>query len=138
MELKERIAILIKQTSLTTPAFAKLLGVKTSQAVYDLLSGKTKNLSSDILIKIMSCFPHISAEWLVTGEGEMNKPTVQQTTHGDHSPNMYGANRFGDLEALDKILIEMSEQRKIMGQTLAMLAKRDEQIDRLISIIENK
>lgn len=138
MELKDRIALLIEHTTLKPPAFAKRIGVKTTQAIYDLLSGKTKNLSSDVLLKIVSCFPQISTEWLVTGEGEMYKPTVQQTSLGDYSPNMYGSNRYGDSETIDKILNEMSEQRKIVNRTLDMLAKRDEQIDRLISLIGNK
>lgn len=139
MELKDRIAEIMKQTSLNTPAFAKLIGAKTPQAVYDLLSGKTKTLSSDMLVKMLSCFPQLSAEWIVTGEGDMNKPSVSQTSLGDHSPNMYGGNnKFGDTEAVASLVAELTEQRKMMSRTLAMLEKRDSQIDRLISLLENK
>lgn len=139
MELKDRIAAIMKQTSLNAPAFAKLIGAKTSQAVYDLLSGKTKTLSSDMLVKMMACFPQLSAEWIVTGEGDMNKPSVLQTSHGDYSPNMYGGNNnFGGTNALDQIIAELTEQRKMMSRTLAMLEKRDSQIDRLITLLENK
>lgn len=128
MELKDRIAAIMKLTSLNVPAFAKLIGAKTSQAVYDLLSGKTKTLSSDMLVKIMACFPQLSAEWIVMGEGEMNKPSVLQTTHGDYSPNMYGGNNDGSI----------SVQSGEIDKLIELLKKKDEQIDRLITLLEKK
>lgn len=139
MELKDRIAALMRHTSLNTPAFAKLIGAKTSQTVYDLLSGKTKTLSSDLLIKMITCFPQISSEWLVTGEGDMYKPSVQQTTTGANSPNMYGSNNNYAVSCqIDAIKAELAELRRLFTRALDMVAKRDEQIDRLIGIIEVK
>lgn len=139
MELKDRINAVLSYTQLNASAFAKTIGVKTTQAVYDLLAGKTKTLSSDILTKIVSCYPALSVEWLVTGEGEMIKPSVQQISHGEHSPNLYGSNNnVGDAQAFERVLAELAEERKLVARTLAMLEKRDAQIDRLISLLENK
>ena len=75
MELKDRISATLDYADLSASAFAKKIGVKTTQAIYDLLSGKTRTLSSDILNKVVSCYPMLSVEWLMTGEGDMIKPS---------------------------------------------------------------
>ena len=133
MELKDRISAILEYADLSASAFAKKIGVKTSQAIYDLLSGKTRTLSSDILNKIVSCYPSFSVEWLMTGEGEMIKPSVQQTSYGDHSPNVNGD---GNHYSLDRSFEELAAQRKLLERALDLLEKRDAQIDRLISLLE--
>lgn len=137
MELKDRISAILEYADLSASAFAKKIGVKTSQAIYDLLSGKTRTLSSDILNKMVSCYPSFSVEWLMTGEGEMIKPSVQQTSYGDHSPNVNGdGNHFGGCFSLDRSFEELAAQRKLLERALDLLEKRDAQIDRLISLLE--
>ncbi|MGN1173561.1 MAG: hypothetical protein ACI4SO_07220 [Muribaculaceae bacterium] len=139
MELKDRITAVLTYAELSASAFAKKIGVKTTQAIYDLVSGKTKTLSSDILNKVLSCYPDLSLEWLVRGEGEMLKP-VQQISYGDRSPNLNGKGNsvnFGT-EDLKLFIEELSAQRRISERTLSLLEKRDDQIDRLISIIEKQ
>lgn len=71
MEANERIAAIMAHYDLSVKEFATKIGAKTQQAVYDLLHGKTKSISSDMENKIISCFPEISRAWLLTGEGEM-------------------------------------------------------------------
>lgn len=137
MELKDRISATIEYADLTASAFAKKIGVKTTQAIYDLLSGKTRTLSSDILNKIASCYPTLSVEWLMTGEGEMLKPNVQQTSSGDFSPNVVGdKNNVNNVQHFARFIDELAAQRRISERTLDMLERRDSQIDRLISLLE--
>ena len=54
MELKDRISATLDYADLSASAFAKKIGVKTTQAIYDLLSGKTRTLSSDKFNKVVS------------------------------------------------------------------------------------
>ncbi len=146
MELKDRISATIEYADLSASAFAKRIGVKTTQAIYDLLSGKTRTLSSDILNKVASCYPSVSVEWLMTGEGEMIKPSVQQTSYGDHSPNVNGdGNHFGGCASIDKAfasidaalatlkqsLDEISAQRQLVEKSMA-------QTDTLIQILKSQ
>ena len=140
MELKERITAVLSYAELSASAFAKKIGAKTTQAIYDLVSGKTKTLSPDILNKVISCYPDLSIEWLVRGEGEMLKPGVQQISYGDMSPNLNGKGNSVNFVTEDlKIFVEeLSAQRRISERTLTLLEKKDEQIDRLISIIEKQ
>ena len=140
MELKERITAVLSYAELSASAFAKKIGAKTTQAIYDLISGKTKTLSPDILNKVVSCYPDLSIEWLVRGEGEMLKTGVQQISYGDMSPNLNGKGNSVNFVTEDlKIFVEeLSAQRRISERKLTLLEKKDEQIDRLISIIEKQ
>ena len=127
MELKDRISATLDYADLSASAFAKKIGVKTTQAIYDLLSGKTRTLSSDILNKVVSCYPMLSVEWLMTGEGDMIKPSVQQTSYGDHSPNVNGdGNHFGGCA-----LAEIAAQRELVAQSMAQTAM-------LIQLLQNQ
>lgn len=137
MELKDRISAIIEMSELSASAFAKKIGVKTPQAIYDLLSGKTKTLSSDILVKVTSCYPMLSVEWLMTGVGDMLKPNVQQNSNGDYSPNVYGdKNNVNGVADFSRFIDELAAQRRISERTLDLLEKKDAQIERLISILE--
>ena len=71
MEIKERISAILSYYNLSVNEFVERTGIKTKQAVYDLLHGKTRSISTSMESKILSCFPDISRAWLLTGEGEM-------------------------------------------------------------------
>lgn len=73
--LSYRINKLLETSKLNAPSFARAIGCSTPQAIYDLLSGKTKSLSPSMQHKISSYIPEINLQWLLTGEGEMLKPT---------------------------------------------------------------
>lgn len=78
MEVKDRIRAILDRYQLSVKEFVALANIKTEQAVYDLLSGRTKSISSSMENKILSCLPDIDRAWLLTGEGEMTKQSVQQ------------------------------------------------------------
>lgn len=83
---------------------------------------------------VVSAFPFVSERWLRSGEGDMIKPSVLQTSYGDHSPNLSGnGNSVTDSAALekafdtiDKALAEIAAQRllveKAMSQTASLIA----------------
>ncbi|MCF0184272.1 MAG: helix-turn-helix transcriptional regulator [Bacteroidaceae bacterium] len=132
MELKERIDAVLASTGLSAAAFAKRLGVKTTQTIYDLTSGKTRTLSSDVLTKIASCFPQFSVEWLMTGEGEMFRPSISQKVEGCENMFSTTGNVSGiPADIYRQALDEIAAQRRLVE-------KRDEQIDRLLTIIETR
>lgn len=71
MNGNEIINKLLEHTGLTPSTFAKKLGEKRPQRIYDIQNGKTKKLSREIADKISSAFPEINRTWLLTGEGDM-------------------------------------------------------------------
>lgn len=132
MEVKDRIKAILDYYHLSVNEFVAQTRVKTGQAVYDLLSGKTKSISQSMEDKILSCFQDINRAWLLTGEGEMIKPSAQQMLNGDNNTQIAGNNNQVHLPStLDKAINEIAEQRKLV-------AKAQEQIDRLISLLERK
>ena len=86
-DLSERIAIILNYSGLKAPSFAKAIGCKTQQSVYDLMQGKTKSISSDMQNKILSYIPELSRDWLLYGEGEMLKASSEEErTDGKEIP----------------------------------------------------
>ncbi len=67
--IKERIKQLITSKGLTSARFADMIGVQRS-GISHILSGRNKP-SLDLLNKMLLTFPDISADWLITGQGDM-------------------------------------------------------------------
>ncbi|WP_430811138.1 MULTISPECIES: helix-turn-helix domain-containing protein [unclassified Carboxylicivirga] len=67
--MKSRIQALLKHEGMTPSQFADAIGVQRS-GVSHILAGRNKP-SVDFLSKLMARFPHISGDWLITGQGEM-------------------------------------------------------------------
>ncbi|MBR8535770.1 helix-turn-helix transcriptional regulator [Carboxylicivirga sediminis] len=72
--MKERIEAIIKHERLTPSLFADAIGVQRS-GISHILSGRNKP-SLDFLNKLLGRFPHISGDWLITGQGTMLKNAV--------------------------------------------------------------
>lgn len=67
--MKERIEAIIQSERLTPSQFADAIGVQRS-GISHILSGRNKP-SLDFLTKLLNRFPHISGDWLITGNGSM-------------------------------------------------------------------
>lgn len=61
---------------LNPKSFSEKIGLDRPQAIYDIQSGKTKNISAKMADKIISAFPEIDRSWLLTGEGNMLKEST--------------------------------------------------------------
>lgn len=134
MDLKQRLLTYIQGLGMSVAEFERTAG---------LSNGYIKNfkgsLGVDKLENLLRAFPDLSYEWLVRGEGDMLKASVKQTSTGDYSPNVNGSgNSVNSSAVVDRFLEELSAQRKLAERTLDLLEKRDSQLDRLITIIENQ
>ncbi|WP_439185668.1 helix-turn-helix domain-containing protein [Carboxylicivirga taeanensis] len=69
--MKERIEAIIRHERLTPSQFADAIGVQRS-GISHILSGRNKP-SLDFLDKLLARFPHISGDWLITGQGSLLK-----------------------------------------------------------------
>jgi len=74
--MNNRINSLLKHLKLSSAQFADEIGVQRS-SVSHVLSGRNKP-GFDFIQKILSRFPEISADWLITGAGEMLKRMSQK------------------------------------------------------------
>ena len=71
MNSSERIIHLIDYLQLNPKSFAETLGYERPQVMYDIIKGKTKNISHNLANKIVSEYTYISRVWLLTGDGTM-------------------------------------------------------------------
>ncbi len=71
------INVILSELNMKPGSFAKAIGAHPTQ-IYDLQSGKTKNISSVMADKIIDAFPRFNKSFLIAGEGEMLKREVQE------------------------------------------------------------
>ena len=142
MGADKKIDEILKYLGISAKAFAESLGYERPQIIYDIQKGKTKRISEDLSIKIVSVYKSINKVWLLTGEGEMlnadegstmQNSEAEQAISGDNNTQIAGnANHVSHVNSsatFDKALEEIAAQRRIVE-------KSQEQIDRLLSIIE--
>ncbi len=67
---KQMLEKVLQETGLTLNSLAKVIGLKRSQNLYDIDSGKVKNISAELSEKICNTFPKINRKYLLTGEGD--------------------------------------------------------------------
>lgn len=82
MNTPEIVSRLLEDARLNASQFAKSVGLVPTQ-IYDLQSGKTKKISSDVAEKILNVYPQYQKTWLFTGE----MPALKES-NGDVQPSI--------------------------------------------------
>lgn len=72
------IETLAEYFNITVSELAQKAGYERAQSFYDVISGKTKNISPKMADKIVRAFPEISKDWLLTGNGSMLVPEIEE------------------------------------------------------------
>lgn len=115
--MKEIIIKLLDYSKLNVKQFSEKLGMKRGQAIYDIMSGKTRRISEKLANQIISEFPEINRSWLLTGEGEMLKDT--SAIAENHSVSIAGTeikeNRINVNadETIASLIAEVAAQRRL-------------------------
>lgn len=117
------------------------MGYNNASAFSQVINGKVKT-PKDFTDKFVTIVPDLNVQWLLTGEGEMLRPSISQTA-GDGSVNVANVNGNGNgrigadpdalLSAHVKLIDELVEQRKVFT---AQFTAAQSQIDRLLSLLE--
>lgn len=71
MDAKDRIMQIANYYGLNAKTLSERIGLDRPQAIYDIINGKTKNITEKMAVKIISAFSEINKSWLISGEGEM-------------------------------------------------------------------
>ena len=115
--MKEVIIKLLDYSNLNVKQFSEKLGMKRGQAIYDIMSGKTRRISEKLANQIISEFPEINRSWLLTGEGEMLKDYSANSS--EHSVSIAGTeikenkiNVNAD-ETIASLIAEVAAQRRL-------------------------
>lgn len=127
----ERVTEVKKYLGYTFNEMANKLGVNRN-TFSDIKNGKCK-ISVPLSEKMQDLF-QVNARWLRTGEGEMlmNSSNTYNNVLGDNNGN--ATQNIND-NIISKIIAATNKQLEIKD---AQLAKKDEQIDRLLSLLEKK
>ena len=125
--IKDRTIEFVKHKGITMKTFEQRCGLSSGY-----VTSMRKGFGSDKLNNVLIAFPELNRDWLLYGEGEMIKGATSQSANGDHNTQVAGNNNQvnGNHASIDKALDEIAAQRQVVQ-------KSQEQIDRLLSIIEN-
>lgn len=128
-ELKERLLLYINSLGITKSEFERKSGL--SNGYLNKLKGY---VGQEKLNCILEAYPDLNRVWLLTGEGEMTKSA--QSVGNISNSNVSGVNVNGqeihiNPNAYDTLL-------KIVENNQRTTEKFQEQIDRLLTLLENK
>ena len=115
-QIKQNILQFIEYKGITRYKFYQITGI--TRGVLDQNNG----MNEDNIARFLDSFPDINANWLITGRGSMLKSNVSIENGDDSTQVIDDGNNINTPSTLDK--------------ALDALAKSQEQIDRLIVVIE--
>ena len=129
MEIFERILELVETKGITPYEISSKTGI--SEAVLSrLLNGKTKKPNQNN-IKTLAKYFNISEDWLRTGVGVKGVFEVGSISGNNNTSIAGNGNKVNADTNICKLINEVAEQRK-------MTVKSQEQIDRLLALLENQ
>lgn len=129
------INMILENEGVNPKRFAEEIGVTPAQ-VYDLRSGKTKNISGKFANKILKRYSKYSKAWLMTGDGEVFSSAEHLTEKpeldikGKHPGNDVVVSRevFDVIKNLSESVL--SQQRTIESELQHLRRRIDENTDR--------
>ena len=125
MSIKKRLDLVVKELGLSGRAFEKECGLANGS-----YSSIRDGVGADKLNKILIRYPQVSADWLISGSGEMMK-SVKNSTSTDNSGSVFAAN---DLLSHNQLTRE--EMKTIVFQMAGILAGHQQEISKLITELE--
>lgn len=121
------------------------MGYSKETTISQIINAKVKE-PKDFIDRLSEFLPDLNKDWLETGEGNMLlSESGGQNFFGDIKG---GDNKFSGRDMhinppcavgfdIDKVFQEISAQRKLTEEAQAQTRKAQEQMDRLLTIIEN-
>lgn len=144
--IKDRIMQWIDYNNLSVAAFERKCGLSTGY-----VANMKPNVNSKKLNDIAIAFPDLNMDWLKSGKGDMVKTGVSMIQNGDGGVHQQGhagsiLNQTANseklvMEFIDSLKAQSALTAKSMSQTDKVIEELSEQrklMDRLITIIENK
>lgn len=129
MDTKDRLKEFINTLGVSISTFERTAGLSNGY-----VNGTKGNIGSKKLDDILRAYPTLNRDWLLTGDGEMLKESINQTVNGHNNTAVAGN---GNNVNATTLINEIMAQRKITEAAQKQLDKSQEQIDRLLTIIEN-
>jgi predicted transcriptional regulator len=115
----------MKAEGLTNSKFASILGIQRSNITH-IIDGRNKP-SLSFIEKLITKFPRVNIEWLMTGTGEMYKQNKTSKHKDDDSPTLFS-----------EIPITQGTTNQKENQTASQVIKQDSpEVSKVINIHPN-
>lgn len=112
------IESLAEYFNITVSELAQKAGYERAQSFYDVISGKTKNISPKMSDKIVATFPEISKDWLLTGNGSMLVPQIEEVVTEEEDEDDLVLFLRDERKGYDITLTDIYEKTKIPVKVL--------------------
>lgn len=117
--IKERVLQIADYKGIGKEKFCEQIGM-----TYGNFKGQQKwtALNSDAIDKILSLYPEISAEWLVTGKGNIEKEKKEENIVSDQERSNYSRmeiNYNATIEALHKVIAAQDKTIQALEMVIA-------------------
>lgn len=124
LTIKERILSFLESQGIKKVDFFEATGIQSSNF-------KGKNMSSqpggDMIVRVLTIYPNLSAEWLLRGEGDMLKSSVTKD-----KPKIIKTDtkKDNDLSSsiLDKFLTTIQNQAEEIGELKARIKELEQRL----------
>lgn len=124
MTIKERILSFLESQGIKKVDFFEATGIQSSNF-------KGKNMSSqpggDMIVRVLTIYPNLSAEWLLRGEGDMLKSSVTKD-----KPKIIKTDTKEDNDLsssiLDKFLTTIQNQAEEIGELKARIKDLEQRL----------
>jgi transcriptional regulator with XRE-family HTH domain len=120
--MRERINRVISHEGLSPSKFADILGVQRS-SVSHILSGRN-NPGLDFLNKVLTQFPNISGDWLITGQGNM----LKKPSNPFKMPSLFEKSQSSSSNENKTAEINSAESKADIGQVSPQVPNLDKVI----------
>lgn len=133
MDAGQRIEQVISYIGGSRASVAKRAGL-APQRLTDIVNRKTKEISFEVADGLVKASPELSRVWLLTGEGEMLHRGEVNVGGVDY--NNSGGNHTHTHNSPLDLLSALNKSQALVEQSQSLQVKSQEQIDRLLGIIE--
>lgn len=133
-DMKDRILKFINKEGISPAHFADEIGVQRS-SVSHILSGRN-NPSFDFIQKILLRYKNLSAEWLITGEGDMFKKIEKNISFVSDKPAKESQPLQKDLFSPPASV--QSEMPPVYGKEKVADAVVDKYVEKIIVLYSDK
>ncbi len=143
----ERLDEIIKSAKMSVKAFSEFIEMKSPQPLYDILKGRN-GISKDIGHKIHAKCVQYNLAWILTGIGDAINNSQNSSIDkrvfvgGDANDGGNVHNVFGDGNEVNNTLPTDTKGYEpfltVIDRQSSMLAKSQEQIDKLLDLLMNK
>lgn len=129
LTIKEKIFAFLEEMGIKKVDFFEATGIQSSNF-------KGANLKSapgsDMLVKILTIYPNLSAEWLLRGEGNMLRDGTTPTKPGHNAPKEKNKEQKGQLppDILQQMIDDRDNKIGDLREDIGRLKERIAQLER--------